>query len=197
MRLSDAELAASRERMLARWDGRSPVWVFGYASLIWNPELDFDARRTARAHGYHRRLCLRSVAYRGTPEAPGLVAGLDRGGSCAGVAFRLPASTVREQLARLWEREMFLGAYLPRWLTLTAGAERFAALAFVIDRRGPLYCAGLPEAELARVLCEARGARGTSLEYLEMTIAGLHAEGLRDRHLERLARLARQTLPPV
>lgn len=196
MELSVAQLRASRDAMLAGWDGRAPLWVFGYASLIWKPELEFDARCPARAHGYHRRLCLRSVAYRGTPEAPGLVAGLDRGGSCAGVAFRLPAASVPAQFERLWQREMFLGAYVPRWLKLSAAdGTRFAALAFVIDRAGPLYCAGLPEAELARVLCSARGARGTSLEYLEMTVAALRAEGLRDRHLERLARLARDSAP--
>ncbi|MEF9996177.1 MAG: gamma-glutamylcyclotransferase, partial [Burkholderiaceae bacterium] len=128
-----------------------------------------------------------------TPESPGLVAGLDRGGSCAGVAFRLPAATVRQQFARLWQREMFLGAYRPRWLRVRGAAGQFDALAFVIDRHSPLYCGGLGDAELGAVLRHARGEKGSSLEYLEQTVAALRAEGLHDRHLERIARLARQT----
>lgn len=192
MHLSPAQLAASRAAALAHWDGQTPLWVFGYASLIWRPELDFDARVAVRAYGYHRRLCLRSIAYRGTPQAPGLVAGLDRGGTCSGVAFRLPAASVETQFERLWEREMFLGSYLPRWLMVQGAGQRFRALAFVIDRHGPLYCGGVAEDELLDVLRRARGSKGSSLEYLEHTVAALRAEGLRDLHLETLARRARQ-----
>lgn len=192
MKLGPSELQASCDRALAHWDGHSPLWVFGYASLIWKPEIEFDARLPVRVHGYHRRLCLRSIAYRGTPDAPGLVAGLDRGGSCAGVAFRLPGATVKRQFALLWQREMFLNSYVPRWLPVRAAGSTFSALAFVINRHTPLYCSGLDEAELAAVLRTARGQKGSSLDYLEHTIAALKAEGLRDRGLERLARLARK-----
>lgn len=195
-RLTRAQLAASIDESLARWNGRTPFWVFGYGSLIWKPELDFDRRVPARVFGYHRRLCLRSVTYRGTHECPGLVAGLDRGGSCAGVLYRLPARGLRAQLARLWERELFLGSYAPRWLTATRldtrldRRTRIAALAFVVRRDAPNYCAVLDEDAIIDVLRRACGRYGTSLEYLQRTVAALRELGLADPHLERLAHRA-------
>lgn len=191
-RLSEAALAASRAALLAEWDCSSPLWVFAYASLIWKPEVRFDARLPVRVHGYHRSLCLRSVAYRGTPEAPGLVAGLARGGSCAGLALRVPAQAVPEEFARLWEREMFMGSYAPRWLAARAADGLvLRVLAFVVNPAASNYCGRLPEAEMLAILARAQGRYGTSLDYLERTVAALHAEGLSDPHLARLARKAR------
>lgn len=195
-RLTQAQLAASLDQTLSRWNGRAPLWVFGYGSLIWKPELQFDRRLPARVFGYHRRLCLRSVTYRGTQECPGLVAGLDRGGSCAGVLYRLQARGLRAQLARLWERELFLGSYVPRWLTATRldarhdRPLRVAALAFVVRREAPNYCPALDEDTIVDVLRRACGRYGTSLEYLQHTVAALRDLGLCDPHLERLARIA-------
>jgi len=192
--LDGAALATSLAATLARWNGHDPLWVFGYGSLIWKPELHYDARVPARIFGYHRRLCLRSVRYRGTVERPGLVAGLDRGGSCAGVAFRLPAAGLRDQFAALWEREMFLGSYDPRWLRarrIDTGAP-VRALAFVVRHDAPNYCGALAHDDLLAVLDGACGVYGTSLDYLERTVAALQAEGLRDPHLERLLQAARE-----
>ncbi|HOX89881.1 MAG TPA: gamma-glutamylcyclotransferase [Burkholderiaceae bacterium] len=191
-RLSEATLAASRAALLADWDGSTPLWLFAYASLIWKPEVRFDARRAVRVHGYHRSLCLRSVAYRGTPERPGLVAGLARGGSCAGLALRVPAEAVPDEFARLWEREMFMGSYAPRWLAArTDDGQVLRALAFVVNPAAVNYCGRLPETEMLAILAHAHGRYGTSLDYLERTVAALRAEGLADPHLERLARKAR------
>ena len=103
-RLSYEELEVSLEGFLSGWDRTQPLWVFGYGSLIWKPDLSFDLRSPARVHGYHRRLCLWSRINRGTPQCPGLVAGLDRGGSCAGVVYRVPAVAVRSQFSQLWQR---------------------------------------------------------------------------------------------
>jgi cation transport protein ChaC len=179
--------------------------VFGYGSLIWRPELKYEARVPARVFGYHRRLCLRSVRYRGTAACPGLVAGLDRGGSCAGIAFRLPGAGLREQFDRLWRREMFLGSYQPRWLNAQwlrgahtahtapatgAAPQRVRVLAFVVRRDAPHYCGTLTEQDMLAVLESAHGVLGSSLDYLERTVAALHAEGLGDAHLERLVRIA-------
>jgi len=182
--------AALAER--ARLSPRREIWVFGYGSLIWRPEFAYDRRLPARVFGYHRRLCLRSVLYRGTPEYPGLVAGLDRGGSCAGVAYRLHKESAPRELERLWEREMFMGSYAPRWLRARplAGGEPPLALAFVVRDDAPNNGGQLCEAEVVDVLRRACGTRGTSLEYLQHTVAALHAEGLRDPHLERLLRRA-------
>ena len=195
-RLSREQLAASLDASLARWNGRTPLWVFAYGSLIWKPEFDFDRRLPARVFGYHRRLCLRSVTYRGTLECPGLVAGLDRGGSCAGALYRLPVKGLRAQLERLWEREMFLGSYAPRWLAATRLDTRsdrgtpVPALAFVVRRDARNYCAALSEDAIVEVLRQACGHYGTSLEYLQHTVAALRELGLHDPHLERLAHRA-------
>lgn len=192
---SDAQLQASLDATLARWDGRSPAWVFGYGSLIWKPEFEFEAREPARIHGYHRRLCLRSVSYRGTHECPGIVAGLDRGGSCLGMAYRVGATDVPEVFRQLWQREMFLGSYRPTWMQarLRSGAHA-EALAFVVRRDAFNYGGHLSEDELIEILASACGSKGTSLEYLQRTVAALHEAGLRDPHLERLAHRAERRL---
>jgi len=187
-RWSAEQMQASLSASLAHWDGHRPLWVFGYGSLIWKPEFEFDARQPARIHGYHRRLCLRSVHYRGTQECPGIVAGLARGGSCLGMAYRIGAAQVREVFRQLWEREMFLGSYRPTWMharLLTGGTAE--ALAFVVRRDAFNYCGDLSEEELVEILVRACGTKGTSLDYLQRTVAALHEAGLRDPHLERLA----------
>ncbi|MGE5161522.1 MAG: gamma-glutamylcyclotransferase [Betaproteobacteria bacterium] len=191
-RLGREEMEASLQRALAPWDGASPAWVFGYGSLIWKPELVFDRRLATRVHGYHRRLCLWSRVNRGTPECPGLVAGLDRGGSCAGVAYRVPAREVRRQFERLWEREMFMGSYAPRWLRCRAAdGTEVRALAFVVRRDVANYAGKLSEAQILDVFRRGSSGRfGTSLDYLVNTVRSLREHGLRDPHFERLARHA-------
>ena len=187
-RLSREQLAESMRVALARWDGTTALWVFGYGSLIWKPELVFDRRVTARVHGYHRRLCLWSRVNRGTPECPGLVAGLDRGGSCAGVVYRVPSDSVVSEFERLWEREMFMGSYAPRWLRchLVDGTD-VRALAFVVRHDVSNYAGKLADAQILDVFRKGSCGRfGTSLEYLVNTVRSLHEHGLRDPHLERL-----------
>jgi cation transport protein ChaC len=121
-----------------------------------------------------------------------VVAGLDRGGSCNGIAYRLTPAMARRHLPALWAREMFMGSYAARWLRAAPhdGGAPFGALAFVVVRDGCNYCGGLDEATLVSILRNARGIYGTSLDYLQRTVQALHADGLRDPHLERLARLA-------
>jgi cation transport protein ChaC len=190
--LSADELAQSLHAVLARWDRKSPVWVFGYGSLIWNPELSFDRRAAARLHGYHRRLCLWSRINRGTPECPGLVAGLDRGGSCAGIVYRVRGRSLRTEFERLWQREMLMGSYSPRWLNCRLPDQSLVpALAFVVRRDAPNYAGRLAEREILAVFEKhSCGRFGTSLDYLVNCVRGLREHGLRDPHLERLARHA-------
>ena len=195
-RWTEAQMRASLAEALGRWDGRSPLWVFGYGSLIWKPEFAFEAREPARINGYHRRLCLRSVTYRGTHDCPGIVAGLDRGGSCLGMAYRIVAAEVLTVFGQLWEREMFLGSYRPTWLRaqLLRG-PRVEALAFVVRRDAFNYGGHLSEDELVDILVRACGSKGSSLEYLQRTVAALHEAGLRDPHLERLMHRAEGRRP--
>ncbi len=202
-RLSAEQQAASLDKALSGWDRASPMWLFGYGSLIWNPEVTYDRRITARVHGYHRRLCLWSRVNRGTVDCPGLVAGLDRGGSCAGIAYRLPPESAGDELERLWDREMFLGSYAPRWLDcrLSADAQEgplVSALAFVVRRDAPNYAGKLTEREILEVFARGSCGRfGTSLDYLVKTVGSLREHGLRDPHLEQLARHAGVQVPKI
>ena len=202
-RLTAEQQAASLDQALSSWDRKSPMWLFGYGSLIWNPEVTYDRRITARVHGYHRRLCLWSRVNRGTIDCPGLVAGLDRGGSCAGIAYRLLPESADYELERLWEREMLLGSYAPRWLDcrLNANADEgplVSALAFVVRRDAPNYAGKLTEREILAVFERGSCGRfGTSLDYLVKTVESLREHGLRDPHLEQLARHAGVQVPKI
>ena len=185
--LTDEQLAASLEETLKCKPTGSDWWVFAYGSLLWNPLFPFDDARTATLGGKHRRFCLWSLASRGTAEQPGLVLGLDRGGSCHGVVYRLPASSARGELALLWRREMVLGAYVPQWVTVRCGGKPVVALAFIVDRKHRQYAGKLPMSVQADVLASAEGAFGSSFDYLEHARVALVTHGIVDPYLERLA----------
>jgi cation transport protein ChaC len=189
--LSEAELEQSLQRALASPHAAADVWLFAYGSLVWNPVLSYSARTVATVHGYHRRFCLLSRINRGTPEHPGLVLALDRGGRCAGIAYRIPAREAEIELRLLWRREMLLGSYRPRWLhARLADGDRVHALAFVVDRGGPGYAGRLGDDAIVAMLASAKGRLGTGIDYLLRTRDGLAGEGIRDPHLERLAATA-------
>ena len=185
--LTDSELERSRDDALAEHEG-GDVWVFAYGSLIWNPTFHFVDRRPSRLFGYHRSFCLRTRAGRGTLEQPGLMLGLEAGGSCNGVTYCIAESAVKQETWVLWKREMVVGSYLPRWLTVWEGAVRRRALAFVINRRHPMYAGRLPRSEVVRTLATAAGRMGTASDYLFNIVAGLGAFGIRDSHLTSIAR---------
>jgi cation transport protein ChaC len=187
--LSEDELRASLTATLANWDGTSDLWLFGYGSLIWNPGLPTVEAMRSRVHGYHRGLYLWSRVNRGTPEQPGLVLALDRGGSCSGIAFRLAADGAMPHLEALWRREMPMGSYRPAWLPCTlADGRRVAALAFVMRRDVPSYTGKLSDQMVHTVLGCATGRYGTTLDYVNRTVAALRASGMPDRALEALLR---------
>ena len=163
-------------------------WVFGYGSLMWNPGFPHLDVKLARLYGYRRRFCIYSHRYRGTPENPGLVLGLDRGGSCWGLAYQVPRSEGEEVLAYLYEREMVTGVYIPRWLDLRVpGRKRpLHALSFVVDPGHKQYAGHLSEREVTDLICQGEGQRGPCTEYLRNTVKHLEALGLHDRALHRL-----------
>jgi cation transport protein ChaC len=187
--LTDEELDASLAAALKDKPSGSDWWVFAYGSLLWNPLFPFEDAKPATLSGRHRRFCLWSLASRGSANQPGLVLGLDRGGSCHGVVYRLPPSRAHDELKLLWRREMVLGAYKPLWLTLRCGARPLVALAFVVDRAHRQYSGKLSMSEQADVIATACGAFGSSADYLERTRVALVTHGIVDPYLERLARL--------
>jgi len=185
--LSRDELRASREHALRRWQAGSDVWIFGYGSLIWRPEFDFEEKRTARLRGYHRSLCLWSRVNRGTPERPGLVLGLDAGGTCQGVVYRIAGIHVPHTLDALWQREMPAAAYLPKWLSCQTPQGKVEALVFVMDRSKPAYACGLSAVQQAQIVCGASGKYGACSEYVVKTVQALRAAQIRDPNLEAVA----------
>lgn len=192
-RLTGEALERSLEQMLAE-HARGDIWIFGYGSLMWNPELDFEAKRVATVHGYHRNFCLWSRINRGTPERPGLVLTLERGGSCRGIAYRLTRAIAREQLARLWRREMSMGSYRPRWLACRCGSDVFEGLAFVVNRRCTGYAGKLPFETMVAAISSASGKYGSSADYLFRTEATLEEHGIRDERVRQLAERVRSHL---
>ncbi|MGZ9712834.1 gamma-glutamylcyclotransferase [Glaciimonas sp. GNP009] len=191
--LSEEALEASWRGMLASLPTtHGDIWLFGYGSLIWNPMVLFTQRRRATLHGYHRGFYLYSNINRGTLDKPGLVLGLDRGGCCHGVAFRIPAADIETELRMLWRREMLTGAYLPRWLSIrlpeTADHQphQVKALAFVMNRHHAGYAGRLSDTIVVSHLRDASGLYGPAREYLQHTLEGLLKDGLQDPYLARL-----------
>lgn len=166
------------------------MWVFGYGSLIWNPEFPVAEQVIARATGWHRSFCMRSIHHRGTEESPGLVLALDAdpAAHCDGVAFRVTPGAEQATLQALRDRELISSAYLERWLpvALTDGRQ-VQALVFVIDPHHVQYCGGLPLEEQAQIIAHATGGRGPNRDYLFSTASHLASLGIGDADLEWLA----------
>lgn len=184
---TDDEMKRILDEILSQHEQGQDIWVFGYGSLIWNPAFHHIEQRPAVLHGWHRRFCLKMLIGRGTPETPGLMLALDHGGACKGVAFRIQAAKIREEMTLLWQREMYGGAYNARWVKLRAGSHEFSAVTFVINRTHPRYIRGLSDAQIASYISSGCGDLGTCREYLENTLAGLHRLGLDDAGLRRIA----------
>ncbi len=191
MVLPDSERTASLRATLAEAPAGADVWVFGYGSLIWNPAFHFVEKRVARIHGYHRRFCLWSPLGRGTSDNPGLMLGLEHGGACRGVAFRIAAQAVETELDILWRREMFTGAYRPTWVRARSASECVPAITFVINRENRRYAGRLSEDTITRHIATATGPMGPCRDYLFETVAHLAELGLQDRRLEAMAERVR------
>ena len=171
---------------LQQWDSASDLWIFGYASLIWRPEFDYAEERFASLHGYHRALKMWSRVNRGTPAMPGLVFGLLPGGSCKGVAFRLPNSQVASALPALWEREMTHAVYDPKWLRCRTAQGDIKALAFTLSKRSPNHTGLLSEAHYRQIFSSASGRYGTTRDYVQLTYDKLNTLGIHDQALGKL-----------
>ena len=162
------------------------LWVFAYGSLMWRPGFDYVEARSALLRGYHREFCVYSHRHRGTPERPGLVLGLDRGGGCRGVAFRVAAANVGATIAYLAEREMANNTYAPRMLPAETDGGCIAAYAFVVRRDHPQYAGKLPVDTAAALIMQGQGISGLNRDYLINTVKRLETLGFVDRRLHDL-----------
>ena len=189
--LSDEELLASRRQMVPDNGLDRDLWVFGYGSLVWNPMIEFDRRLHGRAHGWHRRFCLRTHIGRGSPEQPGLVLGLDRGGSVNGLLFRIPADQTSHECDLLWRREMLNNSYRPAWISVQTPEGTKKALSFVIRRDGPAYVPPMCIEEASRIIAVASGFIGPCSDYLFETHRALAELGIADQQMARLVELVR------
>ncbi|CCF21151.1 putative cation transport protein chaC-related [Pseudorhizobium banfieldiae] len=165
-------------------------WVFGYGSLMWNPGFPFEEKAEAHIFGYRRSLCVRSHVHRGTPERPGLVLGLDRGGSCRGMAFRVRSEERAEVLAYLRARELVTHVYKERFLPAMLGDRRqVRALGYVVDRQHAQYAGVLDAREAAEIVRSAVGKSGPNPAYVLNTVSHLREMGIRDHWLEGVSRI--------
>ena len=166
---------------------RGDLWIFGYGSLMWSPDFRFAERKTGLVHGYHRALCILSNRYRGTPEKPGLVMGLCRGGSCWGMAFRVVPGRAKEALDRLWQREMLNRVYRPKFVPVALrGLQRVKALAFVADTGHRQFVRELDIKKRARLVAQGVGQRGHCVDYIRNTLEHMRELGVHDPHLARV-----------
>jgi cation transport protein ChaC len=193
--LTEAELQASLQQTLQQNSG-DEVWLFAYGSLIWNPIVQFAERQTGIIHGYHRRFCLWTPLGRGTPDNPGLVLGLDHGGSCKGIIYRIAADVVEPELLLVWRREMIVGSYIPRWVKVSSNGRVIYAIAFVVNKQHRSYVGNAPQDLIIQHLATAAGVLGSCTDYLNQTVASLAEVKIYDRGLLLLQQqvLAKQLL---
>jgi cation transport protein ChaC len=192
--LSDAEIEASLRQTLDK-RREEDLWLFGYGSLIWKPDFVHTDRAVARVQGYHRSFCLWQRRNRGNRFNPNLMLALDAGGSCRGVAFRVPAPNVEAKISTTWRRELIGNGYRPRWVTAHTGRGPVPALVFVANRdNSERYTGRLPDEMVARYIAEACGEGGSGAEYLLETVLALEKLRIRDSRLWRLQRLVADQL---
>jgi glutathione-specific gamma-glutamylcyclotransferase len=172
-------------------DLMSDLWVFGYGSLMWRPGFEFEEQAPARLHGWHRSLCIYSTVYRGTPEAPGLVLGLERGGSCLGIVFRVNSARHDETMEYLRERELITNVYreILRPVRLVDGSDRtVSAVTYVVNPGHPQVAESLAYEHRLAMVARGIGKTGSNRDYVRWTHDVLSELGVRDRRLAKFVK---------
>jgi len=177
------------ERFMSH-DSPHELWIFGYGSLMWRPGFPFEEKVRAQVPGYSRSFCIRSVHHRGVEGKPGLVLGLDRGGTCTGIAYRVSQKNAEQTLQYLREREQVNGVYREARLTISlleGDRRQVFGLTYVAERAHPSYVSRMPLIEQARLIATSSGLSGQNVAFLVNTWAHLEDLGIRERNFERLA----------
>ena len=194
---SDADYEGWVERIIRSHPApTAPTSLFAYGSLIWKPEIEHVGEQLGVARGWHRAFCIRISRFRGTPEQPGLMMALDRGGQCQGVLYELPQRNLEGQFGKLFRREFTYkpANSIPRWIKVETASGAIPALTFVMNRASPRYVGGLSPDSVADVLARACGHWGTGAEYLLNTVTHLEKRGIRDGNLWRLQALVAEQI---
>ena len=193
-RSTQKERARSRRDAISQFTPTEDIWLFAYGSLLWNPTIQFKEMKHAQLKGYHRRFCLETVLGRGTPERPGLMLGLDHGGSCKGITYRIDREVAEQELKIVWDREMISNAYVARVLPLTTDHGVLKAITFTINRKSKQYAGRLTPEDVATVISRSSGPLGECSEYLFKTIEKMAELNIKDSHLSILSNLVRAKL---
>jgi len=167
-------------------------WVYAYGSLMWDPGFAYEEAQPGLIHGYHRSLCILSTIYRGTPEHPGLVMGLDRGGSCCGRAFRVAPANVQDTVSYLDEREQVTKVYCPHFIeTRLSDGRTVAAYTFVVRREHEQFAGSLSLEEQAQLVAQGVGKKGPAIDYLASSVEHIDDLGIPDTQLHKVLKMAR------
>jgi len=191
--MTSKDLSISINKILKGQQLDEGVWVFGYGSLMWNPDFEVVKKISGEVSGYQRSLCLKSLVYRGTHDYHGLVFGLDDGLSCQGMCFLIAPDKVKIELQKVWEREMFAGTYIPTWVKVKTRDSIISAVTFVINNEHEHYIPNLELEEVVERVLHAEGKCGSCYDYVKNTVKHLHQFGLRDESLEQLLSLIKLT----
>jgi cation transport protein ChaC len=185
---TQAQIDQSLAETMSRRPGRADLWVFAYGSLMWNPISEYDSRAIATLDDWHRSFCIRLIAGRSSPEKPGRMLSLEPGGRTEGVALRMPAATLNEELRILWIREMVTGAYTPTWapIRFRTGGEAMA-LVFVADSQQAQFEPDSRPAAIAPLMAAASGSFGTNAEYVFKLQGALADCQMRDSYIDEVA----------
>ena len=188
-KLNSKELSVSVKQILEGMNLVDGVWIFGYGSLMWNPDFNIVEKRTGYLKGFYRSLCLKSIVYRGSHDYHGLVFGLDIGYSCQGMVYKIAEENIQSEMQKIWEREMFAGTYIPTWVNVKTKQGSVSAVTFVINHKHEHYIPNLKLEEIAERVVRAEGTCGSCHDYVRNTVKSLHHQGLRDASLEKLIKL--------
>ena len=187
--LTDAEFAQTVRAVMDSHGTNRDLWVFGYGSLMWRPGFAFRERHIGIVHGFHRAFCVYSHFHRGTRARPGLVFGLDSGGSCKGVAYRVDAADAEAVVAYLIHREMVTRVYMPRWVSVRIGARTVRAHTYTAAHNHEQYAGKLTPEAAARLIRGNEGHSGRNVDYLLSAVAHLDELGIADGPVHRVKQL--------